>query len=123
MFGCVSCVCRMLCRCVYVYICMLVCACVVVVVVVVVVYVYGVDGVGRGALLGVGRQAPGWDIVEYFDVTTRIWTTGPSLPTPRFGLSSETLGDLIYAIGGSAYQGALCMLVSGSCRSAPRATL
>ena len=34
-----------------------------------------------------GYAAPGWDVVEYLDTTTNEWTTGPSLPTPRYGLA------------------------------------
>ncbi len=50
-----------------------------------------------------GYAAPGWNIVEYFDVGTSAWVTAPPLPTPRFGLACEALGTDLYAIGGSAY--------------------
>lgn len=43
--------------------------------------------------------------VEVMDTSTNTWSTGASMPTPRYGLGLTVLGGKIYAIGGEDQYG------------------
>lgn len=51
-----------------------------------------------------GGGLPAWvatDSVWIYDIPGKAWSKGPSLPTPRGGLTATAVGKKIYAIGGA----------------------
>lgn len=64
--------------------------------------IYAIGGDGSAVTLpGGATAAVPLDTVEVYSPSTNSWTTGPSLPAPRWGLAAAVGPDgLIYAIGG-----------------------
>ncbi len=59
--------------------------------------IYVIGGASGGRTAGTVNA-----IVEAYDPATDSWTSEPSMPTARFGLSCAALDGAIYAVGGAA---------------------
>ncbi len=48
-----------------------------------------------------GNPWPGNSIVEVYNPETAIWAAGSDMPTPRAGIATSVVDEIIYVIGGS----------------------
>lgn len=61
-----------------------------------------------------GYAAQGWDFVESFNATSSQWTGGlASMTTPRYGLTVQTVGDLVrFFLSLPVMPRPLCLMIS-----------